>query len=30
MKPTDSPHGRFCVVTDPLGAAFTVIAPSQP
>jgi predicted enzyme related to lactoylglutathione lyase len=22
----DSPHGRFAAVTDPMGAAFTVIA----
>ncbi|TQF16340.1 VOC family protein [Myxococcus llanfairpwllgwyngyllgogerychwyrndrobwllllantysiliogogogochensis] len=30
VKPTDSPYGRFSVVTDPVGAAFTLIAPSRP
>lgn len=26
VKPTDSPYGRFSVVTDPVGAAFTLVA----
>ncbi|GEN06928.1 hypothetical protein SAMN05443572_104448 [Myxococcus fulvus] len=28
VPPTDSPFGRFCIVTDPAGAGFTLIHPT--
>jgi predicted enzyme related to lactoylglutathione lyase len=30
VPPTDSPHGRFAVLSDPQGGAFTVIAMTNP
>ncbi len=28
MEPQDTPYGRFAVVADPAGAAFSVMAAS--
>ncbi|MCP3165391.1 VOC family protein [Myxococcus qinghaiensis] len=30
VGPMDSPYGRFCVVTDPAGAGFTLTQPVSP